>query len=172
MLWQLPEDQWVKGNFDRGFYSDMGASSTRIIIRDTSGLIMGATCSRNSNILSVEVVEALVAVQAIQFAQEMGFHRVEFEGDSLVVISKLKMQGLVRSTVNNYIWEVKQLVMGFERFEFQHIKEVEIRWLTSWQRRASFERGMFSGWRRDRWRSGKQWQSTKGSYPKPHHSHV
>ncbi|MBA0751461.1 hypothetical protein Gogos_000382 [Gossypium gossypioides] len=53
---------------------------------------MGASCTWNRNVLSTEVAEALAAVQAIPFAQDMGFHRVRLEGDSMVVISKLKAQ--------------------------------------------------------------------------------
>ncbi|MBA0858944.1 hypothetical protein Goshw_001952 [Gossypium schwendimanii] len=49
----------VKVNFDGGFYNDLEASSSGIIIRDNKGLMMGATCNWSRNIPSVEVTEAL-----------------------------------------------------------------------------------------------------------------
>ncbi|MBA0741971.1 hypothetical protein Gogos_015088, partial [Gossypium gossypioides] len=84
----------VKVNFDGGFYNDLEASSSGIIIRDNKGLMMGATCNWNRNIPSVEVTEAL----------------------------ELRIQGMDRSEVSNYICEAKQIIMGFESFKFQHIR--------------------------------------------------
>ncbi|MBA0666333.1 hypothetical protein Goklo_002755, partial [Gossypium klotzschianum] len=74
------------------------------------------------NIPSSEVTEALAAIQAVRFAQEIGFHKVEVEGDPLVIFSKLRMQGLDRLKVSNYIWKAKHIVMGFESFKFQNIE--------------------------------------------------
>ncbi|MBA0851177.1 hypothetical protein Goshw_014714 [Gossypium schwendimanii] len=61
----------------------------------------------NRNIRSPEATEALAAVQAVRFAQDMGFRRVTFEGNSIVVISKIEAQHLDRSEVSIYIWEAK-----------------------------------------------------------------
>ncbi|MBA0852798.1 hypothetical protein Goshw_009913 [Gossypium schwendimanii] len=76
---------------------DLEASSSGIIIRDTKGLIMVAAYSWNRNISYMVAVETLAAIQAVQFSQKMGFHKVEVEGDLLVIVSKLRMQGLDRS---------------------------------------------------------------------------
>ncbi|KAK5784747.1 hypothetical protein PVK06_039276 [Gossypium arboreum] len=120
--WQPPTNRWVKVNFDGRFYNDLEASSSSIIIRDNKGLIMGATCNWNRNIPSEEVTEALEVLQAVQFAQEIGFRKVKVEGDSLMIISKLRMQGMDMSEVSNYICVAKQIIMGFESFKFQYIK--------------------------------------------------
>ncbi|KAG8473587.1 hypothetical protein CXB51_035746 [Gossypium anomalum] len=74
--WCPPEPRWFKVNFDVRFHRDLQSSSARSVIKDEAGLVMGASCTWNRNVLSAEVAEALAAVQAIPFAQEMGFHRV------------------------------------------------------------------------------------------------
>ncbi|KAK5846596.1 hypothetical protein PVK06_002889 [Gossypium arboreum] len=74
--WTPPKTRWVKANFDEGFCSDLQKSSIRVVIRDENGLLMGAYCSWNRNIQSPEAAEALAAVQAVRFAQDMGFRKV------------------------------------------------------------------------------------------------
>ncbi|MBA0844664.1 hypothetical protein Goarm_022890, partial [Gossypium armourianum] len=105
--WTPPKTRWAKANFDEGFCSDLHKSSTKVVIQDENGLLMGVYCSWNRNIRSPEATEALAAVQAVRFAQDMGFRRVTFEGDSIVVISKIEAQHLDRSEVSIYIWEAK-----------------------------------------------------------------
>ncbi|PPD90858.1 hypothetical protein GOBAR_DD12206 [Gossypium barbadense] len=39
-----------------------------------------------------------------------------------VLISKLQCAATDRSPVSAFVWDAKQLVVGFERFKFQHIK--------------------------------------------------
>ncbi|KAH1091155.1 hypothetical protein J1N35_018412 [Gossypium stocksii] len=63
--WCPPESQWVKVNFDGGFYSDLKASSAGTVIRNEAGLIMGTSCTWNRNIPLAEAAEALAAIQAI-----------------------------------------------------------------------------------------------------------
>ncbi|KAL1081766.1 hypothetical protein V6Z11_D09G088800 [Gossypium hirsutum] len=60
--WCPPESQWVKVNFDGGFYSDLKASSAGTVIRNEAGLIMGTSCTWNRNIPSAEASEALAAI--------------------------------------------------------------------------------------------------------------
>ncbi|KAK5845943.1 hypothetical protein PVK06_002195 [Gossypium arboreum] len=66
--------------------------------------------------------ETLACVRAIRFSWDLDFHWVEIEGDSAVLISKLQCAATDRSPVSAFVWDTKQLVVGFERFKFQHIK--------------------------------------------------
>lgn len=54
--------------------------------------------------------EALACVQAIRFAQDLGFHWVEIEGDSAVLISRLRSLATDWSMVGAYVWDAKRLV--------------------------------------------------------------
>ncbi|KAG8486414.1 hypothetical protein CXB51_019898 [Gossypium anomalum] len=100
---EILEDTQLRSVTNQTGMRGLEASILSIIIKDKKGLIMGVACNWNRNILSVEAVKALVAVQAIRFVQEMGFQKVEFEGNSLVIISKIKMQGINRSKGGNQV---------------------------------------------------------------------
>ncbi|KAH1115600.1 hypothetical protein J1N35_008978 [Gossypium stocksii] len=51
-----------------------------------------------------------------------GFLLCGSRSDSSVVIKKLKTTCINKSMIINFIWEVKQIYVGFERIKFQHIK--------------------------------------------------
>lgn len=83
---------------------------------------MGTTCFWKENVSSIVVAEALVALEAVRFARDLGFRSVEFEEDSTIVFAKLTSLKTNRSEVSSYIWDTKHLVVAFEHFKFQHIK--------------------------------------------------
>lgn len=60
-------------------------------------------------------------MEAIWFAREMGFDLVEIEGDSLMVIMKLRSPNLDRSDVSSYVLEAQQLSRAFITCRYQHI---------------------------------------------------
>ncbi|MBA0821867.1 hypothetical protein Goarm_018701 [Gossypium armourianum] len=73
VVWRPLPNPWVRVDFNYRFHRDLEALSSGIIIRDNNGLTIGAMCLWNRNIPTVEVTKALVAIQAIKFAQEMEF---------------------------------------------------------------------------------------------------
>ncbi|MBA0674880.1 hypothetical protein Goari_016449 [Gossypium aridum] len=73
VVWRPLPNPWVRVNFNYRFHRDLEALSSGIIIRDNNGLTTGAVRLWNRNIPTVEVTKALVAIQAIKFAQEMEF---------------------------------------------------------------------------------------------------
>lgn len=97
--WMPPADSWVRVNFDAGFYADLQAASAGIVVRNDIGLFMGSTCFWENHVPCLLFAEALACVKAIQFVQDLGFHWVEFEGDSLILISRLRGAQLDRSKV-------------------------------------------------------------------------
>ncbi|MBA0607384.1 hypothetical protein Godav_019694 [Gossypium davidsonii] len=67
-LWKNLVDPWARVNFDAGFFADLRATSTEIVIRNWL------------------------------FARDLGFYWVEIEGDSEVLLSKLQSVATGRST--------------------------------------------------------------------------
>ncbi|KAH1122470.1 hypothetical protein J1N35_005630, partial [Gossypium stocksii] len=92
----------------------------------------GLACFWQDNISCSLTSEALACIRAIHFAQDLGFRNVELEGDSEVLISKLNVVDIDRSTISSIIWDAKRLVLGFEHFKFQHIKWMSIRFRRWW----------------------------------------
>ncbi|KAG8502933.1 hypothetical protein CXB51_000750 [Gossypium anomalum] len=112
----------VRVNFDAGFFVNLQVASAGVIVRDSAGLILGLTCFWQDNVSCLLTSEAFAYVRAICFAQDLGFQKVELEGDSTVLISKLNAIAIDRSTISSIIWDAKRLVLGFEHFKFHHIK--------------------------------------------------
>ncbi|KAH1056578.1 hypothetical protein J1N35_034643 [Gossypium stocksii] len=138
--WQPSEAQWVKTNFDGGFYRDLPVAGVGIVIRDADGLLMGATCDWKRNILSAEAVEALATVTAI------------------------------RSEISNYIWDAKHQLIDFERFKFQHIKRRGNQVAHLMAKEGFIWRRDMHGWKKVPRRSGQRWRLRNGRLVEPIHS--
>ncbi|MBA0669361.1 hypothetical protein Goklo_025234, partial [Gossypium klotzschianum] len=73
------------------------------------GLLMRATYFWMEYVSTPLAAEAWVSLEEIWFAREMGFGSVEIEGDSLVVIMKLRFPRLDRSDISSYVLEAQSL---------------------------------------------------------------
>lgn len=88
VTWKPPADPCVKINFDAAFQKDRQKSSSGIIIRDT-GEILAAWFQVNDHVPDYFVVEGLAAVQALRFAEELGFR----DGEDRPCVSALIKDG-------------------------------------------------------------------------------
>ncbi|KAK5784807.1 hypothetical protein PVK06_039345 [Gossypium arboreum] len=84
-------------------------------------VVAGDNLFWKSHVSTPLVVEAWASLEAIQFVKEMGFRTVEFEDDSLLVITKMKSTITDRFGISMLISEAKLLVTEFTTFHFQHI---------------------------------------------------
>ncbi|MBA0637434.1 hypothetical protein Godav_025026 [Gossypium davidsonii] len=80
--------------------------------------VVGAACFWKSHVPTPLEVEAWACLEVIRFAMEISFRRVEFEGDSLLVITKMKSTITDRSDINMLIWEAKMLVTEFTAYRW------------------------------------------------------
>ncbi|KAA3476900.1 reverse transcriptase [Gossypium australe] len=98
--WNRPGESYVRVNFDAVFLQQNHQSFVGIIIPDHNGLVLGSCSMKNDYILDSFIAEARAAIQALQFAADMGFTNVEIEGDSRTVISKISSRNLDRSSID------------------------------------------------------------------------
>ena len=84
--WRPPIAPCVKANFDGAIFSQDGLAGIGVIIRNEQGLVMAALSQQIPSPTSVEMVEVLVARQALVFANELVFDNLVMEGDSKTVI--------------------------------------------------------------------------------------
>ncbi|MBA0824472.1 hypothetical protein Goarm_021143 [Gossypium armourianum] len=87
--WKPPQASWVKLNFDATYKAQSNKSCSGFIIRNEKGEVMGSGITLHSNILDVGLAEATTCYQGLLFAKEMGFVKVEVEGDARVIIEKI-----------------------------------------------------------------------------------
>ncbi|MBA0642448.1 hypothetical protein Goklo_026831, partial [Gossypium klotzschianum] len=88
-FWQPLVSGTIKLNFDTTFHAFSRGSISDIIARDERGQIMGAYTYPYIAVADAFVVEGKACEHVVYFAIDMGFRRVQFEGDSLIVIKKL-----------------------------------------------------------------------------------
>ena len=67
-------------------------------------------------------VEALAASAAVQFAKDFCIHKIESEGDSLLVISALRDSRPSFTLYGHIIEETKLLASSLQWFNFKHVK--------------------------------------------------
>ncbi|MBA0817420.1 hypothetical protein Gohar_021929 [Gossypium harknessii] len=74
------------------------------------------------NVRDPTMVEAWACLQAVTFAEDLGFREVCMEGDALTVIRKLKAANNDKSTIRKLINEIKKnRISSFRRLTFRYI---------------------------------------------------
>ena len=71
---------------------------------------------------SVEVLEALAARRAAQFAVEVGIFQSVFEGDSEMVCNALRAADGGRSSIGRYVKDFLSIVSSLRTLSFSHIR--------------------------------------------------
>lgn len=77
---------------------EVGVKSVKVVIRDNHELLLGVAYFWKSYVLTPLVVEAWACREAIRFVKEMGFRKVEFESDFLLLITKINLLSQINLT--------------------------------------------------------------------------
>ncbi|MBA0667408.1 hypothetical protein Goklo_000498 [Gossypium klotzschianum] len=122
VIWRLPESGFIKLNFDSSFQAQEKKSISGVIARNEMGLIIGACTYPHFNIADAFVAEVRACEQAVRFAKELGFRRVQIEGDSLMIIKRLHSCTVDRSVLGPIVVDIKCSLVLFDRVTFHHVK--------------------------------------------------
>jgi len=88
--WSLPPTPFLKANFDGALSQDISFAGIGLIIRESTGKVVGALSERIKLPPTVEDVESLACNRVIAFAIEIGLHQAVFEGDSTTFLNYLQ----------------------------------------------------------------------------------
>ncbi|KAG8496273.1 hypothetical protein CXB51_009222 [Gossypium anomalum] len=86
--WVSPGSDCMKVDFDASFNPITKSSISRVLIRDSLGLIMVASTYPHYGITDAFVAKAQAGEQAINFMVDLGFRLVQVEGDSLTFLDR------------------------------------------------------------------------------------
>ncbi|KAH1047537.1 hypothetical protein J1N35_038321 [Gossypium stocksii] len=103
---------------------------------------MTSYCQKNEYVPDSFVEEALATIQALRFADELGFRNIELEEDSLTVVRKRKEPTENRSYISALMKDEKEIGNNFFFFYIVVIcmwLEKGIGWLIFWLKRSSDE---------------------------------
>lgn len=95
-------------------------ASVGVIIQDSRGLL-GVAYFWKPPVSPPFVVKIWACLELLWFTKESGFWRVDFEGNSLLVITKMKSIVTDRSGINMLIWKTNLLVSKFQAYHSKHI---------------------------------------------------
>ncbi|XP_041027091.1 uncharacterized protein LOC121267310 [Juglans microcarpa x Juglans regia] len=118
--WIKPPADWFKMNWDASCAQSRGRVGIEVIIRYTSGQVIG--CCRDSKPLVVNSFMAeVVALQvAMNFCKDMGIKMVKLEGDSLQVVQYLQKDSHDMSPVGLLLEDKKLLLKSFAQWSIHH----------------------------------------------------
>ncbi|MBA0655192.1 hypothetical protein Goklo_007700 [Gossypium klotzschianum] len=116
--WEPPVGDVLKLNFDASFQQDTNRSVSGVIVRNAKGLIMAACTHLNEYIMDSTMAVACAYLQSITFAEDLGFRKIIVEGDSLIVIKKMRTPVDDKSCISAPVKEVKARIRSFESINF------------------------------------------------------
>lgn len=119
--WKPPNAPCVKVNFDGALFSQEGLAGIGVIIRNDQGLAMAALSQQIPSPASVEMVEVIAARRALMFAKELGFDKIEVEGDSEIVVNAIAGDYMDNSYWGHVLQDVKFLFSSFSCISVKHI---------------------------------------------------
>ncbi|XVF53740.1 hypothetical protein PTKIN_Ptkin05aG0123100 [Pterospermum kingtungense] len=118
--WRPSEPNTIKVNFDGVLKALIKTRGIRVVIKNVAGELMGAKTAKVHNVTDPFVVEATVAIQAMEFTQDLGFQCIILKGDALSIISKLRNNNYDLSVIGHLIEEGHERAKLFHSCQSQH----------------------------------------------------
>lgn len=129
--WVPPPCLIFKVNFDGAVFKEENKARIGVVIRDDSGQVIAFMHEKTSLLSSVDEVEALVAVTALIFTQEVGISPIIPEGDSEKIINSFRNGEVSFASYDHLIHEeAKFIAESFVVFNVSHINKQGILQLT------------------------------------------
>lgn len=121
VCWSPPVSPTIKVNFDDVVFKDLREVGIGVVVRDSQGLVLASMLENILLSQSVTDVEALVAMRAVNFAQDLSLPLVIIEGDSEIIIKALCNEDESFSSYGHLIAEAKLSTISFYSFFVSHI---------------------------------------------------
>ena len=108
-------------NFDAAVFKASNTAGLGVIVRHWCGQAIGALSMSIPLANSITDMEALACRRAVQFAADVGLHRVIFEGDSAKVINTVTQDNAALSSYGNIVEDILCPVPSFLFVNFVHV---------------------------------------------------
>lgn len=109
--WRPPVIGNMKTNYDGAMFDESDEAGIGVVIQNFNGEVMVALSEKIQKPSFMEVLELLVARQAVSFTLELGFKNSTFKGDSKpVVVKSLQGRGMENSQRGHLIKDILSYV--------------------------------------------------------------
>lgn len=122
VCWNPPPDGYLKINFDRATFKDIGKASLGVVIRNSHGQAIASSSEHAPLPYSSDIVEAMAATaRATSFAHELGFTSYIIEGDSETVIKTLQADHDSLSPFGNILALAKSTIDANDNISYSFV---------------------------------------------------
>ena len=119
--WTAPPAGFFKINVDGATGVGGGNSSIGVVIRDSSGLPIGALSLVLPSSFPAETIEAYALLHGVIFASEMQVHQALFESDALSIIHNLTSE-VPGNDFGHILKDIRVASSSFSFCSFHHLK--------------------------------------------------
>ncbi|PRQ38614.1 putative ribonuclease H-like domain, reverse transcriptase zinc-binding domain-containing protein [Rosa chinensis] len=119
--WLPPPSGWLKANIDGAFNQDSHCGGIGVLIRDSTGSIVGGFCGKISNVLSPDIVEAMAGREACELAAEFQLAPIVFESDCLKLVEASKCDEEDGSGFGRIVEDIRFLLSSTPSAFFSHV---------------------------------------------------
>lgn len=117
-----PDPGFIKINFDSSYNAKTHSAISGILAQNHLGQIMEACTYPVDHVAYAFIAEAWAWEQAVRFAIDMGFRKVQMEGDSLTVIKRLNSYIKNKSVLSPIVGHIKDYLSFFYNITLLHIR--------------------------------------------------
>ncbi|XP_030939695.1 uncharacterized protein LOC115964547 [Quercus lobata] len=120
--WSPPAEGGYKANFDAAFFENSELAGIGVVVRDSSGNVMGALSQKIPKPQSVEHAEALAACRAVILVKELLLSQACFEGDCQRVIQAINACASSRTLFGHIIEVIHFFSSSLACCSFVHVR--------------------------------------------------
>nr|POE61179.1 putative ribonuclease h protein [Quercus suber] len=122
--WTPPLSPHLKINFGGATFKDLGCAGVGVVVRNSTGAVIGAFSQRIMMPSSAAIVELLACRKALVFAKDLGVVQCIVEGDAKVIIKALRQRDSSHPQYGHVIQDVLFLASDFQSCCFSHVKRL------------------------------------------------
>ncbi|XP_075654568.1 uncharacterized protein LOC142624725 [Castanea sativa] len=111
--WMPPISPLYKLNFDGALFRDQGDAGLGVVIRDSSGQVVGALAERIPIPKSAATVEARAYRRALLSAKELSIYEIVCEGDAEVIVRALMAKEVENPKYGHVLQDILFLASDF-----------------------------------------------------------
>ncbi|XP_042974550.1 uncharacterized protein LOC122306174 [Carya illinoinensis] len=118
--WRRPEGDWLKANWDAAFSESSRKMGGGCVVRNCDGEILVAAAWPRSFISNPLQAEALALERATDLCAELGFQKVIFKGDSLILVKDILCKEENMSWYGQLVEDLKPVFTNESSRRLQH----------------------------------------------------
>ncbi|XP_030948953.1 uncharacterized protein LOC115972857 [Quercus lobata] len=120
--WSPPANSAIKLNFDGSVFQEFDDADLGVVARDSKGLVLAPLVEKVLQPNSVAELEAMAAVCALNFAQELNLSSIILECDSEIIFKALRSNEDSLFPYGHLIAEAKLISDSFCSITFNHVR--------------------------------------------------